>query len=201
VPAKLHSNDWFAHSLFRRIMGVLWLYSSLLLLPSSVHIHYSVYTPLPRWAMDKPKLDHLQSSWHTPYENFLCSVLGYNFAIEWHRSSTRDDGGSNGETVNEGGRYSVTSKVLRWRSAVIGSVSELTIRNVTEEDLGYYWCVVVKDSNPLPNPSRILHLTNFCASSMVCGSLQLNNPTRRKIRLVTLRTILDTAVLQVPCQQ
>jgi len=105
----------------------------------------------------------------------LCSVLGYNFAIEWHRSSTRDDAGSNGETVNEGGRYSVTSEVLRWRLAVIGRVSELTIRNVTKEDLGYYWCVVVKDSNPLPNPSRILHLTNFCASSTVCGSLQLNN--------------------------
>jgi len=104
----------------------------------------------------------------------LCSVLGYNFAIEWHRSSTRDDAGSISETstVRQGGRYSVTSEVLPWR---IGRVSELTIRNVTKEDLGYYWCVVVKDSNPLANPSRILHLTNFCASSTVCGSLQLNN--------------------------
>jgi len=92
----------------------------------------------------------------------LCSVPGYNFAIEWHRSSTRDDAGSNGETVNEGGRYSMTSEVLRWRLAVIG------------RDLGYYWCVVVKGSNPLLNPSKILHLTNFCASNTVCGSLQLN---------------------------
>ena len=107
---------------------------------------------------------------------FLCSVLGfpYSFAIEWHRSSTRDDAGSISETstVRQGGRYSVTSEVLPWR---LGRVSELTIMNVREEDLGYYWCVVIRNSNPLPNPSRILHLTNFCTSSTLCGSLQLNS--------------------------
>ena len=136
-----------------------------------------------------PAIQLAQTIW-----KFYVQCLDIIFAIEWHRSSTRDDAGSNGETVNEGGRYSVTSEVLHWRLAVIGRVSELTIRNVAEEGLGYYWCVVVKDSNPLPNPSRILHLTNFCASCTVCGSLQLNNPTRRKIRLVTLRTIVDTVV-------
>ena len=66
----------------------------------------------------------------------------------------------------------MTSEVLPRH---LGRVSELTIMNVREEDLGYYWCVVIRNSNPLPNPSRILHLTNFCASSTVCGSLQLNS--------------------------
>ena len=39
-------------------------------------------------------------------------------------------------------------------------------------NFGYYWCMVRLNNSGtlLPNPSTILHLSNFCASGPVCNS-------------------------------
>ena len=136
-----------------------------------------------------------------------CSVtaVSYNFAIQWQRSSIRSNAGRTGQTVDEGGRYSVTNQVLYVRQVAQGRVSQLTINNVTAEDLGYYWCVVMMRLNPLPNPSRILHLTNFCASSTVCNSLLLNNHSDKSdVHCANENTSIilqDPSILQSKCVQ
>ena len=135
----------------------------------------------------------------------LVTAISYNFAIQWQQGSIRSNAGRTGQTVSGGGRYSVTDQVLRHQNQALGRVSQLTINNITAEDLGYYWCVVMMRLNPLPNPSRILHLTNFCASSTVCNSLQLNNQLDKSDvhcandnRSIILQ---DPSILQSKCVQ
>ena len=105
----------------------------------------------------------------------VCSVTASeSFTLEWYYSKLSSNAGRSGRVLNDiGGNYFVELPVKgELQNGAFRMSSHLTIINVTSNEFGYYWCMVkVRNSDMiLPNPSRILHLSNICASVPVCNS-------------------------------
>ena len=105
----------------------------------------------------------------------LCSVTASesSFTLEWYYSKLNSNVGRSGRVLNNiGKKYFVTIDEHQLENETFIMLSYLLITNVTANEFGYYWCMVrVRNSDTiLPNPSRILHLSNICASVPVCNS-------------------------------
>ena len=105
----------------------------------------------------------------------VCSVTASeSFTLEWYYSKLSSDAGRSGRVLNNiGENYFVELTVKdELQNGAFRMSSHLTIMNVTSNEFGYYWCMVRVRNNDtiLPNPSRILHLNNICASVPVCNS-------------------------------
>ena len=105
----------------------------------------------------------------------VCSVTASeSFTLEWYYSKLSSNAGRSGRVLNDiGENYFVELPVKgELQNGAFRMSSHLTIINVTSNEFGYYWCMVkVRNSDMiLPNPSRILHLSNICASVPVCNS-------------------------------
>ena len=105
----------------------------------------------------------------------LCSVTASesSFTLEWYYSKLNSNVGRSGRVLNNIGKnYFVTIDEHQIENETFIMLSYLIITNVTSNEFGYYWCMVrVRNSDTiLPNPSRILHLSNICTSVPVCNS-------------------------------
>ena len=106
----------------------------------------------------------------------VCSVTASesSFTLEWYYSKLSSNAGRSGRVLNDiGENYFVELPVKgELQNGAFRVSSQLTIMSVTSNEIGYYWCMVrVRSSDTiLPNPSRILHLGNICASAPVCNS-------------------------------
>ena len=105
----------------------------------------------------------------------MCSVTGSeSFTLEWYYSKLSSNAGHSGRVLNDiGENYFVELTVQdELQNGAFRMSSHLTIMSVTSNEFGYYWCMVrVRNSDRLlPNPSRILHLSNICALTPVCNS-------------------------------
>ena len=105
----------------------------------------------------------------------MCSVTASesSFTLEWYYSKLSSNAGHSGRVLNNIGKnYFVTIDEHQIENETFIMLSHLIITNVTSNEFGYYWCMVrVRNSDTLlPNPSRILHLSNICDSAPVCNS-------------------------------
>ena len=105
----------------------------------------------------------------------MCSVTASesSFTLEWYYSKLSSNAGHSGRVLNNiGKKYFVTIDEHQIENETFIMLSHLIITNVTSNEFGYYWCMVrVRNSDTLlPNPSRILHLSNICDSAPVCNS-------------------------------
>ena len=105
----------------------------------------------------------------------MCSVTASesSFTLEWYYSKISSNAGHSGRVLNNIGKnYFVTIDEHQIENETFIMLSHLIITNVTSNEFGYYWCMVrVRNSDTLlPNPSRILHLSNICDSAPVCNS-------------------------------
>ena len=108
----------------------------------------------------------------------VCSVTGSgsSFTLVWYYSKSSSNAGRSGRILNNIGEnyFLKTDEPDKLINGAFRMSSHLTIMNVTENEFGYYWCMVRVRNSDMFNPSRILHLSNICASDPVCNSsLQL----------------------------
>ena len=100
-----------------------------------------------------------------------------NFSISWHYSTFEPDSSNihdHGYTGN--GIISTDSEQNNMTLTSTSVTSELTLREFSENENGFYWCSVESNGTTLPNPSVVLHVLHHssCASATKEESKECN---------------------------